>query len=150
MRTARPVPRLRNSAVFSETRYAMNGDLRVAYRASPPGARDIVFVGNWFTYVTFYRSSAHSRPGRRDDNGSGHLLRPAGHRGIRSGTVGALPTLEQWADSITAILDDLESSEAVLVTAGMAFRDWGAVRCNPSGSDRPRCSSLEGERVFGA
>jgi hypothetical protein len=32
------------SAMFSETRYAMNGDLRVAYRASPPGTRDIVFV----------------------------------------------------------------------------------------------------------
>src|SRR5258708_22323821 len=37
------------SAMFSETRYAMNGDLRVAYRASPPGARDIVFVPTWFT-----------------------------------------------------------------------------------------------------
>ncbi len=35
--------------MFSQTRYAMNGDLRVAYRASPPGARDIVFVPNWFT-----------------------------------------------------------------------------------------------------
>jgi hypothetical protein len=34
--------------VLSETRYAMNGDLRVAYRASPPGARDIVVVPNWF------------------------------------------------------------------------------------------------------
>jgi len=35
--------------MFSETRYALNGELRVAYRASPPGARDIVFVPNWFT-----------------------------------------------------------------------------------------------------
>ncbi|MDT5175167.1 MAG: hypothetical protein QOG37_2418, partial [Mycobacterium sp.] len=35
--------------MFSETRYALNGDLRVAYRASPRGARDIVFVPNWFT-----------------------------------------------------------------------------------------------------
>src|ERR1700738_3041357 len=35
--------------MFSETRYARNGDLRVAYRASAPGARDIVFVPNWFT-----------------------------------------------------------------------------------------------------
>jgi class 3 adenylate cyclase/pimeloyl-ACP methyl ester carboxylesterase len=30
-------------------------------------------------------------------------------------TPGALPTLEQWADSITAVLDDLGSSEAVLL-----------------------------------
>jgi hypothetical protein len=34
--------------VFSETRYALNGDLRVAYRASREGPRDIVFVPNWF------------------------------------------------------------------------------------------------------
>jgi hypothetical protein len=33
--------------MFSETRYALNGDLRVAYRASPEGARDIVFVPQW-------------------------------------------------------------------------------------------------------
>ena len=33
----------------SETRYARNGDLRVAYRASREGPRDIVFVPNWFT-----------------------------------------------------------------------------------------------------
>ena len=35
--------------MFSETRYALNGDLRVAYRASREGSRDIVFVPNWFT-----------------------------------------------------------------------------------------------------
>ena len=35
--------------MFSETRYAPSGDLRVAYRASPEGPRDIVFVPNWMT-----------------------------------------------------------------------------------------------------
>src|ERR1700754_2878583 len=35
--------------MFSETRYALNGDLRVAYRASREGPRDIVVVANWFT-----------------------------------------------------------------------------------------------------
>jgi hypothetical protein len=35
--------------MFSETRYALNGDLRVAYRASREGPRDIVFIPNWFT-----------------------------------------------------------------------------------------------------
>jgi hypothetical protein len=30
--------------MFSETRYALNGDLRVAYRASAEGPRDIVLV----------------------------------------------------------------------------------------------------------
>ena len=36
-------------------------------------------------------------------------------------TPGALPTLEQWADSITAVLDDLGSREAVLVAIAGAF-----------------------------
>ncbi len=30
-------------------------------------------------------------------------------------TPGALPTVEQWADSITAVLDDLDSREAVIL-----------------------------------
>ena len=37
------------SAVFSETRYALNGDLHVAYRASREGPRDLVFVSPWIT-----------------------------------------------------------------------------------------------------
>ena len=36
-------------------------------------------------------------------------------------TPGALPTLEQWADSITAVLDDLGSREAVLLAIDGAF-----------------------------
>jgi hypothetical protein len=33
--------------MFQDTRYAMNGDLRVAYRASREGPRDIVVVPPW-------------------------------------------------------------------------------------------------------
>ena len=44
---ARPSPC--TSAMFSETRHALNGELRVAYRASGEGPRDLVFVPNWFT-----------------------------------------------------------------------------------------------------
>jgi class 3 adenylate cyclase len=36
-------------------------------------------------------------------------------------TPGALPTLEQWSDSITAVMDDLGSREAVLVAIGGSF-----------------------------
>ena len=35
--------------MFSESRYAPNGDLRIAYRATREGPRDIVFVPNWMT-----------------------------------------------------------------------------------------------------
>ena len=46
-------------------------------------------------------------------------------------TPDALPTLEQWADSITAVLDDLGSREAVLIAIDGAFAR-GPVRSNIS------------------
>src|SRR6201993_2623319 len=109
--------------MFSETRYALNGDLRVAYRASREGPRDLVYVSNWFTNCEVVPElpslqgwvEAMSSIGRLiffDQPGTG-LSDPV--------TVGALPTVEQWADSITAVLDDLGSSEAVLVTFDGAF-----------------------------
>jgi class 3 adenylate cyclase len=109
--------------VFSETRYAMNGDLRVAYRTSREGPRDIVFVPNWFTNCEVFPEfpsiqgwvEAMTSLGRMiffDQPGTG------ASDPVRSG---ALPTLEQWADSITAVLDDMGSSEAVLVAIDGAF-----------------------------
>ena len=53
------------SAMFSETRYAMNGDLRVAYRTSREGPRDLVFVSNWFTCWRFFRSCRPFKVGSR-------------------------------------------------------------------------------------
>ncbi|HTX94965.1 MAG TPA: adenylate/guanylate cyclase domain-containing protein [Mycobacterium sp.] len=104
--------------MFSQTRYAMNGDLRVAYRASPEGPRDIVFVTNWFTNCEVFPElpslqgwvEAMSSLGRliffdQPGTGASDPVEP-----------GALPNLEQWADSITAVLDDLGSTEAVLLT----------------------------------
>ncbi|APE16462.1 adenylate/guanylate cyclase domain-containing protein [Mycolicibacterium pallens] len=103
--------------MFSETRYAMNGDLRVAYRASPAGARDIVLVPNWFTNCEVFPElpgvagwlEAMTSLGRVilfDQPGSG-ASDPLAQ--------GAMPTLEQWTDSITAVLDALEISEATLI-----------------------------------
>ncbi len=104
--------------MFSETRYAMNGDLRVAYRASREGARDIVFVSNWFTCCELFPElpstqgwveamTSLGRPIFFDQPGTG-ASDPV--------TTDALPTVEQWADSITAVLDALGSREATLVT----------------------------------
>jgi pimeloyl-ACP methyl ester carboxylesterase len=109
--------------MFSETRYALNGELRVAYRASPEGARDIVSVANWFSccevlpelpsiqgwveaMTSLGRYIFFDQPG----TGASDPVWP-----------GALPTLEQWADSITAVLDDLGSREAVLIASNAAF-----------------------------
>ena len=103
--------------MFSEMRYAMNGDLRVAYRASREGPRDIVFVPNWFTNCEL-APELPSLQGWVDAMTSlGRLIffDQPGTGASDPVSPGALPTLEQWADSITAVLDDLQSREAVLV-----------------------------------
>ncbi|MGO4444674.1 alpha/beta fold hydrolase [Mycobacterium sp. 2YAF39] len=108
--------------MFSETRYALNGDLRVAYRASRAGERDIVFVPTWFTncevmpelpsiqgwveaMTSLGRFILFDQPG----TGASDPLGP-----------GTMPTLEQWTDSITVVLDALGIGEAILVAVAGA------------------------------
>ncbi|WNG92682.1 adenylate/guanylate cyclase domain-containing protein [Mycobacterium sp. ITM-2016-00318] len=104
--------------MFSETRYALNGDLRVAYRASPAGERDIVFVSNWFTCCELFPELPSTQGWVEAMTSLGRLIffDQPGTGASDPVTAEALPTLEQWADSITAVLDDLGSREAFLVT----------------------------------
>ncbi len=103
--------------MFSETRYALNGDLRVAYRASPEGPRDIMFVSNWFTNCEVFPELPSLQGWVEATTSLGRLIffDQPGTGASDPVTSGALPTLEQWSDSITAVLDDLGSREAVLV-----------------------------------
>ncbi len=109
--------------MFSETRYARNGDLRVAYRASPEGERDIVFVPNWFTCCEILPELPSLQGWVEAMTTLGRLIffDQPGTGASDPVTPGALPTLEQWADSITVVLDDLDSREAVIVAADGAF-----------------------------
>ena len=109
--------------MFSETRYALNGDLRVAYRASREGPRDIVFVPNWFTCCEVLPELPSIQGWVEAMTSLGRLIffDQPGTGASDPVTPGALPTLEQWADSITAVLDDLGSREAVLVAVDGAF-----------------------------
>src|SRR5215472_1281073 len=113
--------------MFSETRYALNGDLRVAYRASPEGPRDIVFVPTWFTNCEVVPDLPSIRGWIEAMTSLGRLifLDQPGTGASDPITPGALPTLEQWADSITAVLDDLGSREAVLLAIAGAFATGG-------------------------
>jgi class 3 adenylate cyclase len=108
--------------MFSETRYARNGDLRVAYRASREGPRDIVF-GNWFTNCEVLPELPSIQGWLEAMTSLGRLIffDQPGTGASDPVTPGALPTLEQWADSITAVLDDLGSREAVLLAIAGAF-----------------------------
>ena len=109
--------------MFSETRYALNGDLRVAYRTSREGPRDIVFVPNWFTCCELIPELPSLQGWVEAMTSLGRLVffDQPGTGASDPVAPGALPTLEQWADSITAVLDDLGSSEAVLLAWDGAF-----------------------------
>jgi class 3 adenylate cyclase len=109
--------------MFSETRYAMNGDLRVAYRASREGPRDIVFIPNWFTCCEILPDLPSLQGWVQAMTSLGRLIffDQPGTGASDPTTPGALWTLEQWADSITAVLDDLDSREAVLLAIDGAF-----------------------------
>jgi class 3 adenylate cyclase len=109
--------------MFSETRYAMNGDLRVAYRASREGDRDIVYVPPWFTCCEVLPELPSIQGWVEAMTSLGRLIffDQPGTGASDPVTSGALPTLEQWADSIIAVLDDLGSRESVLVAADGAF-----------------------------
>jgi class 3 adenylate cyclase/pimeloyl-ACP methyl ester carboxylesterase len=107
--------------VFSETRYAMNGDLHVAYRASHEGERDIVFVSPPFTNCEVFPELPFIQGWFEAMTSLGRLVffdQPGA--GVSDP---APPTLELRADSITAVLDDLGSGEAVLVAIDGTFSE---------------------------
>jgi class 3 adenylate cyclase/pimeloyl-ACP methyl ester carboxylesterase len=103
--------------MFSETRYALNGDLRVAYRTSREGPRDIVVVPNWFLCCELFLELPSIQGWLEAMTSLGRLIffDQPGTGASDPVAPGALPTLEQWADSINAVLDDLGSREAVLL-----------------------------------
>jgi len=109
--------------VFSETRYALNGDLRVAYRTSREGPRDIVLVPNWLTNCDVFPELPFVQGWVEAMTSLGRLIffDQPGTGASDPVTPGALPIMEQWADSITAVLDDLGSHAAVLVTLVGSF-----------------------------
>jgi class 3 adenylate cyclase len=103
--------------VFSETRYALNGDLGVAYRTSCEGPRDIVAVPPWLSNCEVFPELPSLQGWVEAMTSLGRLIffDQPGTGASDPVNPGALPTLEQWADSITAVLDDLGSREAVLL-----------------------------------
>ena len=89
--------------MFSETRYALNGDLRVAYRTSREGPRDIVFVPNWITNCELFPEVPSIQGWVEAITSLGRLI-----FFDQPGSGASDPV-------ITAVLDDMGSSEAVLV-----------------------------------
>ena len=105
--------------MFSDMRYALNGDLRVAYRTTREGPRDLVVVPPWLTNCEVFPELPSLQGWVEAMTSLGRLIffDQPGTGASDPVTPGALPTLEQWADSITAVLDDLGSREAVLLAS---------------------------------
>ena len=111
--------------MFTETRYALNGDLRVAYRTSDEGERDIVFVSPPFTNCEDFPELPYIQGWVEAMTSLGRLIF---FDQLGTGVSDpATQTLELRADSITAVLDDLGSGEAVLLAIDGTFPEW---RCS--------------------
>nr|WP_090279495.1 adenylate/guanylate cyclase domain-containing protein [Mycolicibacterium komanii]CRL75421.1 family 3 adenylate cyclase [Mycolicibacterium komanii] len=114
--------------MFSETRYATNGDLRIAYRASAEGERDILVIPNWFSNCELTPELPATRGWVEAMTSLGRLIffDQPGMGASDPLPGGALPTLEMWVDSISAVLHALGSSETVLI-AGVGALAAGAL-----------------------
>ncbi len=97
----------------------MNGHLRVAYRTSREGERDIVFVAPPFTNCEVFPELPYIQGWFEAMTSLGRLVF-FDHPGTGVSDP-ATQTLELRADSITAVLDDLGSGEAVLVAIDGTF-----------------------------
>jgi pimeloyl-ACP methyl ester carboxylesterase len=116
--------------MFSETRYAMNGDLRVAYRATREGPRDIVVVPNWFTCCEHLPELPSIQGWVEAMTSLGRLIffDQPGNGASDPVTPDAPTTLEQWSDS---------ASPQCSTTSGAAKRS--SPRRTPHSRQR-RCS----------
>lgn len=99
----------------------MNGDLRVAYRASREGERDHVLVCPPFTNCEVFLDLPNFRTWCEAMTSLGRVIY-FDHPGTGVSDIAA-PTLELWADSIAAVLDDLGTDEAVVIAIGSAFAE---------------------------
>src|ERR1700739_3905688 len=109
--------------MFSETRYALNGDLPVAYRAPPEAPRDIMFVPNWFTNCEVLPELPSIQGWVEAMTSLGRLIffDQPGTGASDPVTPDAPPPLGAWADSITSVLDARGRREAVLLVFGGAL-----------------------------
>ncbi|HEX9711058.1 MAG TPA: adenylate/guanylate cyclase domain-containing protein [Actinomycetota bacterium] len=107
----------------SETRYALNGDVHVAYRTFGEGPIDLVFASNWFTNVEIMPEHPPGRAWTEQLASLGRVIfyDLPGTGASDPVSLESFPTLEQWTDSITAVLDAVGSSQAVLLAVDVAF-----------------------------
>jgi pimeloyl-ACP methyl ester carboxylesterase len=101
--------------VLPETRYALSGDVNIAYQVMGNGPVDIIMVPGFISHVEFThelagytaflrRLSTFARVATFDKRGQG-----------LSDRISGAPSLEQRMDDVRAVMDDIGSQRAVVV-----------------------------------
>jgi class 3 adenylate cyclase len=102
-----------------ETKYARSGDVHVGYQVVGDGPLDLVLLDQWFSNVdALWHFAPLARFVERLAGFSRLILLDKRGTGISDPIpLGGLPTLEEWMDDIRAVMDEVGSRQAALVSA---------------------------------
>jgi pimeloyl-ACP methyl ester carboxylesterase len=104
-----------NDFVLPETRYALSGDVNLAYQVMGDGPVDIILVPGVVSHVEFMHEVAgYTAFLRRLSNFARVVTFDKRGQGLSDRISGA-PSLEQRMDDVRAIMDEIGSRRAVLL-----------------------------------
>jgi pimeloyl-ACP methyl ester carboxylesterase len=104
-----------NDFALPETRYALSGDVNIAYQAMGDGPIDIILVPGVVSHVEFlHEMMGYTAFLRRLSNFARVVTFDKRGQGLSDRMSGA-PSLEQRMDDVRAIMDDIGSERAVLL-----------------------------------
>jgi pimeloyl-ACP methyl ester carboxylesterase len=98
----------------SETKYAKNGDVHIAYQVIGNGPIDLFFVGGFISHLEYgWEEPSYAQFFNRLASFSRLILYDKRGTGL-SDRMGELPTLEQRMDDVRAVMDAVGSEKAAL------------------------------------
>lgn len=102
-----------------ETRYARSGEVHIGYQVVGDGPFDLVLLEQWFSNVdALWQFAPLARFVERLAGFSRVILLDKRGTGVSDPVpLGGLPTLEEWMDDIRAVMDEVGSQRAALVSA---------------------------------
>jgi class 3 adenylate cyclase len=99
-----------------ETRYARDGDVRIAYQAFGDGPIDLLFaIGGMIPVDVGWEDPGFARFMRRLATFSRVVIFDSRGWGASRTAVDTLPTVEEWADDLRLVLDSVGSERAAIV-----------------------------------
>jgi class 3 adenylate cyclase len=107
-----------------QTKYARTGDLYIAYQVVGNGPIDVTFIDQWWSNIdSLWRVPPFARFIERLASFARVILLDKRGTGLSDPVpLGGLPTLEEWMDDLTAVLDEVGSSQtAILSGVGASY-----------------------------